>query len=188
MSQPNFANPADLTTVLNMLSVGDTDVIKQGEQLLKPFLKNPGCIPALLGQVQSCPHAAVRQHASLLLKKKVGKLFKKFTPQQQADLKTQLIQVMVSEPEKLVRTALAGTVSQLAKSVLNGGGEWNELFGLFNTLLQSADEAMRALSFSLLEQVPYSCIFIPSGFPFVVLNPSYEYPSIHICAALRECW
>ena len=42
-----------LVALLKSLSANDTAVIKQGEKKLKPFLKRPESIPALLRQVRN---------------------------------------------------------------------------------------------------------------------------------------
>jgi len=64
-------DPNSLTNVLKMLSANDTATIKEGERLLKPFLKNPPCIASLLNQLTTVVDISVRHHAALLLKKKV---------------------------------------------------------------------------------------------------------------------
>jgi hypothetical protein len=66
-------DPAALTNVLNMLSANDTATIKEGEKLLKPFLKTPNCIPSLINQLKTVHSPSVRHHAALLLKKKVAR-------------------------------------------------------------------------------------------------------------------
>ena len=64
-------DPLALTNVLTMLSANDTAAIKEGEKLLKPFLKTPNCIPSLINQLKTVNSPSVRHHAALLLKKKV---------------------------------------------------------------------------------------------------------------------
>ena len=63
-------DPTALTNVLNMLSANDTATIKEGERLLKPFLKNPPCIASLINQLTTVVDVSVRHHSALLLKKK----------------------------------------------------------------------------------------------------------------------
>jgi hypothetical protein len=46
-------DPAQLGQVLQMLSANDGATIKQGEKLLKGFLKQPASVPAVLNQMQS---------------------------------------------------------------------------------------------------------------------------------------
>lgn len=57
------------------------------------------------------------------------------------------------DPVKPVRTAVAGTTATLAKVVFSAEGNWPEIFDLLVHLLQSQDEAMRALCFNILGQV-----------------------------------
>jgi hypothetical protein len=144
---------AALTHVLNMLSMNDTKVVTEGEKLLKPFLKQPTCIPALINQIRTNPDEKVRHHASLLLKKSTGKLLKKFSQGQVQELKSQFLALMTAEPSKTIGVALAGVVASVAKHVLADGGAWPELFALLMQLAQDPKEMMRSLNYSLLEQV-----------------------------------
>src|SRR4051812_14694153 len=104
----DLSDPTRLSIVLTMLSANDTSTVKKGEKLLKPFLKQPSCILHILNQIRNSPDTSIRHHASLLLKKKLGGFYSKFSAQHQAELKTQLLATMVAEPTKAVGTALAG--------------------------------------------------------------------------------
>jgi hypothetical protein len=146
-------DPAALTHVLGMLSMNDTKVVSEGEKMLKPFLKQPTCIPSLINQIRTNPDEKIRFHASLLLKKSVGKLLKKFSPAQVQDLKGQFLVIMTSEPTKNIGVALAGVVANVAKNVFASEGNWPELFTLLMQLAQDQKEMMRSLNYSLLEQV-----------------------------------
>ena len=60
---------------------------------------------------------------------------------------------MVSEPEKAVRTAIAGAVATLAKGVFTHNEEWPELFAALLRMSQDPNEGLRTLNFDLLAQV-----------------------------------
>ena len=47
-----IGNPALLTQVLQMLTANDTTVIKQGEKIMKAFMKNKDSMGALMLQVR----------------------------------------------------------------------------------------------------------------------------------------
>jgi hypothetical protein len=106
------SDPAALIHVLTMLSA--PDMVKEGEKLLKPFLKQPSCILALINQIRTSPDGAIRHHAALLLKKRIAALFVKFTSPQKQDLKAQLLLLMTSESTKSIGVALAGSVTSIA--------------------------------------------------------------------------
>lgn len=68
-------------------------------------------------------------------------------------IKSNLIRLVTMDPVKPVRTAVAGATATLAKVVFSAEGNWPEIFDLLVHLLQSQDEAMRALCFNILGQV-----------------------------------
>ena len=159
MSAPNLVNDsAALTHVLSMLSVDNTDVVREGEKILKSFLKQHTCITSLILQIRNCPDEKVRFHAALLLKKKANVLLKKFNAAQIQDLKGQFLQMLTAEPAKSIAVALAGVVASVAKSIFATEGNWPELFTLLMQLAQDPVEARRVLNYSLLEQVLYISI------------------------------
>jgi hypothetical protein len=149
----DLTNSAQLTTVLSMLSANDTATVKKGEKALKPFLKQPASTQHLLSQIQNATDASVRHHAALLLKKKLHVFYTKYTAAQQGELRLHLLHLMVSEPNKGVRTAIAGAVSTLAKGVFTAKQEWPELFQSLMQMSQDPNEGLRALNYSLLSQL-----------------------------------
>lgn len=152
------SDPNALSGVLNLLSANDSSTIKQGEKLLKPVLKKPQFLLSLLNQISISPVAEIRHHAALLLKKKVGGLFKKLMTSHQAAIKSQLLAVLATEPEKSVAVAIAGCIAATAKVSYSLGAEWMELFQTIMTLAQSPTESHRVLNYSLLEQLPEAII------------------------------
>lgn len=151
----DLTNPTNLGNVLSLLSANDTATVKKGEKQLKPFLKLPASAHHLLVQIQNSQNSSVRHHAALLLKKKLVVFYPKFNKQNRAELKIHLLHTMVSEPDKGVRTAIAGAVATLAKGVFSNHEEWPELFASLLQMSQDANEGLRALNFDLLAQVPY---------------------------------
>lgn len=149
----DLSDPNRLSVVLTMLSANDTTAVKRGEKLLKPFLKQSSCILHLLNQIKNSADISIRHHSALLLKKKLGVFYGKFNSQHQAELKSQLLSTMVTEPNKAVATALAGAISIIAKSVFAKNENWPELFQLLLQLSQDPNESLRTLNFKLLSQV-----------------------------------
>lgn len=98
-------NLNDLVLALTMLSANDTKLIKKSEKMLKTFLKTPANASYLVLILRNhTSEVAVRHHAALLLKKKIGKFYAKYPPQQQAELKTELLSLLVNEPEAVIAT------------------------------------------------------------------------------------
>lgn len=149
----DLTNPVNLGNVLSLLSANDTAAVKRGEKQLKPFLKQPASAHHLLNQIQNSQNVSVRHHAALLLKKKLVAFYPKFNKQHRMEMKVHLLNVMVSEPEKVVRTAVAGAVATLAKGVFSHNEEWPELFSALMRMSQDPNEQLRVLNFDLLAQV-----------------------------------
>lgn len=153
MSANLVSDAAALAKTLTMLSQPDTSVVREGEKILKPFLKQSSCIAPLINQIRTSSEEAIRHHAALLLKKKSAALYGKFNAAQKLDLRSQLLNLMISEPSKTIGTALAGVVASVAKCALVGDNQWPELFALLLQLSQDPNENLRSLNYSLLEQV-----------------------------------
>jgi len=150
---PDLTDPNNLSTVLSMLSANDGATVKKGEKMLKPFLKQPASSHHLLRQIQGSENVNIRHHAALLLKKKLSTFYGKFNKTQKAEIKLHLLNLMVTEPEKVVRTAIAGSVANLAKGVFSSKEDWPELFSTLMQLSQDPNEANRALNYVLLSQL-----------------------------------
>ena len=69
------------------------------------------------------------------------------------ELKNTFLRLMTTETVNVVRTALAGVVSRLAKAVFTNGEEWEDLFNMLMQLIHSEEPTLRALCFNLLGQV-----------------------------------
>lgn len=139
------SNPAALSQVLSMLSANDTATIRQGEKILKQYMKNPNSLFALLNQIRGSPEPTIRHHAALLIKKKMEKHFPKLDAANQVALQTEVLNIMKAEPIKVVSIAIAGSVSTLAGVIFSSGAQWPELFGLLMELSQSPTENLRVV-------------------------------------------
>lgn len=96
------SDSAALTHILSLLSQPDTEVVRQAEKTLKPFLKQPSCVLSLINQIRTNTDESIRHHAALLLKKRAAALFSKFSAPQKQELKTQLLLLMTSESCKSI--------------------------------------------------------------------------------------
>jgi hypothetical protein len=110
MSAPDLNNPDHLSQVLRMLSANSTETVKQGEQLLKPFNKDPICLSAYMTQITSCPDLVCRHQAALMLKKCISRHFEKFPEANRDSLKATILNIFVNETSKPIQNALAGYI------------------------------------------------------------------------------
>ncbi len=165
----DLSDPLYLEQVLEALGANNTEIIRQAEGVLRPFLKSPNCLAPLLQQIEHSTKVYVRHVGALILKRKyesLSQLFDLITIScrinnlySQCDLngrqhiKSTLLRLMTSEVVNVVRTAIAGVAATLAKVVFSTDDSWEEIFGILVQLLESPDEHMRSLSFNLLGQV-----------------------------------
>ena len=66
----NLEDPKQLESVLEALGANNTEIIRQAEGILKPFVKTIQSIPALLHQIEFSTNIHVRHMAALVLKKR----------------------------------------------------------------------------------------------------------------------
>lgn len=66
----NLNDPHQLEQVLEALGANNTQIIRQAEAILKPFLKTLPAIPALLHQIEFSTNESVRLVSALILKKR----------------------------------------------------------------------------------------------------------------------
>ena len=146
-----------MEAILSQLLQPDNEVIKAATEQLRTAFKQPGVIEELcnvLRQVfkyfetkltlkflcSSSQQVQIRQYAAVLLRKKFSKSGSWFKlPAQDRDrLKAGSLNCLVTEPEKLVRSAVAQLVGTLSKHELGSrGGGWQELFMFIMARLDS---------------------------------------------------
>jgi hypothetical protein len=157
MSKNLIQNPAQLAQVLQMLVANDNDTVHQGEKLLKPFLKNSSCLLPLVQQILHSTDSSMKLQSALLIKRRLLKLYPKLSSQEKQQLRQQLLQLLVSNQEKVIGVALCGCVASLAKGVLvKDKSNMPELFQVLTDLSVSPDVRLRSLTYSLLQQIAES--------------------------------
>lgn len=180
----DFSNPANLIQVLQMLNANDTATIKTAEKALKPFTKDPANAAMLVSILGSCGDGAVRHHAALLLRKKLGSFYPKYPAAQQTLLKGELIRLVLAEPDSDVATAIAGAIAATASAAFELQQQWPELFALLVQLLAEPEDRLRILTFKILSEVNYLERFgdfnliIVEFVPFLVGGNDPRAPSI----------
>ncbi|CAD6966658.1 unnamed protein product [Tilletia laevis] len=107
----------NLHSTLQQTSVPDTNAVKAAtEALQNTFFKNPACVPALVEILSSSPDLAVRQLASVELRKLVAKKSKFWTKQQQdtrAGIKAKLLELVSQEKRFVCSGGFASHTSAL---------------------------------------------------------------------------
>lgn len=149
----NLNDPHQLEHVLEALGANNTEIIRQAESILKPFLKSILSVPALLHQIEFSTNVSVRHVSALILKKRINNLYSKCGDAEKASIKINILRLVTIEPVKPVRTAIAGAAATLAKNIFSTEGNWPEILDLLIYLLASPDENLRALCFNLLGQL-----------------------------------
>ena len=103
-----LTNPHEMERLLLQLTVADTQQIKQAEQVVKRVCKCHDSVVALMQQVVGSQHAAVRQLAGVLLRKRLGPLWNKVDAATRENIKGALLNAVVQEQERSVRKVIAG--------------------------------------------------------------------------------
>lgn len=97
------------------------------QDALREVLKATGAIVRLLGFVRAHPEGAIRQIASSVLRFRITVHMIKFSPEDQEAIKQSLLEALVNEPLRTVRNSVAGTIAQLAKSMVANNQGWPQL-------------------------------------------------------------
>lgn len=152
MAAPNNQNDRQLGEILAALTAPDTTRIKQAEDALRPVLKRPEAVGLLTTQVANNESPAVRQIAAVILRKKIGKLWKKVKKNARERTKSLLLERLANEPERAVRKSVAALASALAKLLLPSN-KWPELLQFISQCATHVDPNHRELAYVLLVQL-----------------------------------
>ena len=92
---------------------------------------------------------AIRQLATIYLRKTIGKLFMQLPEADQGTTKNLLLERFVAEPVSVLKKNIADVIGQLGK-ILIPNGQWPELFQLVFQYTQSDDLTQKELAMMLL--------------------------------------
>lgn len=148
MSIPQPKNMQELAQVLDLLLAPDTVKIKQGSAIMKVFLKNPACVQPLMVQIAQSPVDGHRQIAAVLLRRKIGTLWRKLPADVMSQVKATLLERLVAEKQRLVRMSIAALISALAKKIVPDG-TWNELMQFLLQCCKSGETGHREVAMML---------------------------------------
>jgi hypothetical protein len=156
---PNFVQ--GLHNLLLQSTSNDTTQLKTATaQLNTEYYKNPACISALAQILASSPESPIRQLAAVELRKRVrhksGDFWVQLPQATREQIKSELPQMILAEPEKLVRHSAARVVASIAAIELKEG-TWPQLLPWLNEACSSTQLAQREVGvyilFTVLETV-----------------------------------
>ncbi|KAJ7385022.1 Importin 4 [Desmophyllum pertusum] len=146
---------AELEEILQKLLIPDNTVIQQATAQLREAFKNPVIVPALVTVLGSSQNPQVRQYAAVLLRRRVVKQWTKLTPEVHAMLRESLLQVLLHEPEPVVRNSAAQVVSVIAKHDLPAN-QWPKLLVFLQEHIKSDQPLQREMGMFLLSSITES--------------------------------
>lgn len=143
---------AKMAALLSTLSNPNTEAIRAAEVELKPILKDPRSVPALMEILSSggTENEALRHTAAVLLRKRLPTHYSNFTPEAKDSLKAQILTILASEPSRTVRHGKASLAAAIAKIE---EAKWIELFQFIATAAQDVNPEARELAFFLLSEM-----------------------------------
>lgn len=142
-----------LQHILSLFTQADTEIVSNAEAQLEPFIAHHSCVGPLMNQVMGSQIVEVRIQAAIQLKRKISGHFGKFNPAEQAQLKAQFLQLITTEPDKLVATQLSGAIASVAHATFANKGSWDELFAGLMTLHKDDNYIMRVRNYDILTQL-----------------------------------
>ncbi|XP_055909499.1 importin-4-like [Eupeodes corollae] len=112
--------------IIANLLVADNDVIQKATADLQEAYKHPETIPALCQLVVSSKEPQIRQYSAVLLKKRLGKLrnWQLIAPEQQVIIKQGMLNALMQEQEKSVRSSIAQFIGVLIRHEADKKGSW----------------------------------------------------------------
>lgn len=141
-------NPQQLQSLLANMLNPNTEVVGQATQVLKAFLAKPICVAPMLQQIKEAPVLEARQMAAVLLRQTIGSHWKKLDDKLKSEIKSTLLQKLVSDEKRPVRNAVANLISAVGKKTVPKG-EWNELLPFLLDCSKSAKVELREVSMLL---------------------------------------
>lgn len=150
---------ADATSMANLLSAltqPDTEAIRHAEAALKPILKDPRCVPALVEilKAKETQPPAVRHVGGILLRKRLPGHYDGFDVATRTALKAEILTVLAQEPERSVRNGMIGVAASLGKLECTAGGtSWPELFQFIAAAGAEQQPEAREMAFGLLQEM-----------------------------------
>ncbi|OWF34795.1 Importin-4 [Mizuhopecten yessoensis] len=108
---------SNLEETLGKLLVPDNNTIQLATQQLKELFKDPNIVPGLCQVLGSSQVPQVRQFAAVLLRRKIqkGRQYRALPENIIANIRDNILQILVQEPEKSVRNSISQVIAVVAK-------------------------------------------------------------------------
>ncbi|XP_065182840.1 importin-4-like [Sycon ciliatum] len=140
----------DLETVLSGLLAPDSAVIRQAEEQLKEPFKDPGIVSALVEILAQSQAPQIRQLASVLLRRLLGKHWEDVQADMKMRVKLALLQQLSKETIHSVSFNIADLIGEIADLELVDEAGWPGLWEFLRNSFQSPDLAQQELGLMLL--------------------------------------
>ena len=110
------SDAAQMATYLSGLTQPDTLVIRQAESALKPILKRPECVPAMIEVIKArdAQDEATRHVAAIVLRKRISGHLGRFDVPTKSALKTELLSILRTETSRPVRNGVVALVASVS--------------------------------------------------------------------------
>ncbi|XP_041670065.1 importin-4 isoform X2 [Cheilinus undulatus] len=141
----------ELEHLLSQLTLPDNAVIQQATAQLKQAFKDPGIIPALCSVMSSSQNPQIRQSATVMLRLRVKKHWKKISPNDRESLKAVVLQAFMQETEHTVQHALSQLCAVMVKH--ETPESWPALLQLLTQSTKSSNPQDRQIGLLLLNKV-----------------------------------
>ncbi|XP_030625358.1 importin-4 [Chanos chanos] len=141
----------ELEHILSQLTQPDNAVIQQATAQLKQAFKDPAIIPALCAVMTGSQNPQIRQSATVMLRMRVMKHWKKISPDHRESLKSVVLQAFQQETEHTVRHSLSQLSAVLVKH--ETPDQWPALLALLNQSTKSSNPQDRQVGLLLLSKV-----------------------------------
>ncbi|XP_059474979.1 importin-4-like [Neocloeon triangulifer] len=139
--------------------LSESSKISEGTEELKVAFKSPDIVPGLCQVLGTSQKQEVRQYAVVLLRKHLQR--KKHWMQLKADvkkgLKDGLLQALISEPTKSVKSAIAQLMGVIAKHLKQIDRDWPELLQFFQNFITNNDPEKQEIGTLALKNVLDTC-------------------------------
>ncbi|KAJ0023043.1 hypothetical protein NQD34_015177 [Periophthalmus magnuspinnatus] len=141
----------ELEKLLSQLTEPDNAVIQQATIQLKQAFKDPAIIPALCAVISGSQSSQIRQTATVMLRLRVKKHWKKISPSDRESLKAVVLQAFMQETEHSVQHSLSQLCAVMVKH--ETPDRWPALLQLLNQATKSDNPHDRQVGLLLLAKV-----------------------------------
>ncbi|XP_072306686.1 importin-4 [Eucyclogobius newberryi] len=141
----------ELEKLLSQLTEPDNAVIQQATIQLKQAFKDPAIIPALCTIISGSQSPQIRQTATVMLRLRVKKHWKKISPNDRESLKAGVLQAFMQETEHTVQHSLSQLCAVMVKH--ETPDRWPALLQLLNQATKSDNPHDRQVGLLLLAKV-----------------------------------